>query len=219
MGFAIASIIQGKGWPYHHYPSIALILFVVVDDALNRAYTNALHTDPHRYFLSVITATVLLTFSAWEFWPPKIDTLQFKDTVLESHEAPSILAISEDIAQTIPLTRRVKGKYIAKGLCCFITATAYRLLINDPKMEPSKVTKLRGWIIKDRQTLTNDIKTKKPDFIVMDTGDFWKQWINEDANLSTLLCSYQKVRQTPKAELYARRQIEPTGTRCAADWH
>jgi hypothetical protein len=101
-GALAAMLLQGKGWPYHGYPALALLLF---------ALGCAVWTSPRRPAGLVVLAALLSVSLIW--MGTRRDTDALTATVARlAPPHPKVITISPDIALGQPLTRAVAGNWV-----------------------------------------------------------------------------------------------------------
>lgn len=218
-GFAIAYLVQGKIWEYHYFPAVALCVFAVLDDILNKFVTlRAQGVAPGRCDLAHLVAmTWLLLLAAVRFFPASPVTGKLDQTIAKSFAHPRILAIGGDLAISHPLTREVDGHWTGRLASQFISEYVRSLLKTHPDMDARTRESLENRAREDRSILIEDLRKGAPDVLLIDTRALfvdWIAWVKEDPELLKLLCSYERVDHSSAVALYRRRPASDQALEC-----
>jgi hypothetical protein len=195
-GFAAAYIIQGKGWPYHSLPMLALVLIAL---ALAIAYRRrAMAPDRDRDGLKRLGATAalgVLAVSSFSYLNIAVDTraaIALVKQVGPPH--PSIVAITADPAIGFPLVRAVDGRWISGHWGLWVTGNAATRRLEGGLDTPTR-QRLAADVATERQRLIGEIRDGKPDVILIDDrGPRWSEGVDGDRDLSALIAAnYREV--------------------------
>jgi hypothetical protein len=194
-GFILSAIIQSKGWPYHGYPAVALVLFCIGDLVLT--------CPPAKNSVALVAIYALLATSS-TFWfsvsaekPAVLEALQRKHL-----EHPKILAIAGDIAVGHPLTRLLKGVWA--GTACSLWVTQYAdILRSTTVVDAAFARKLARFEAFDRATLLGDIRRNRPDVILVD-GQHWRRWALSNRVIAAALAAYRRDETVDGVEIWLR---------------
>jgi hypothetical protein len=205
VGFAASYVIQGKGWPYHSYPMLALALIAL--DLAGAFRRRAAEQTGERDGFKGICATVALGFIAvWSFaWlNVAIDARAAAEAVRRiAPPHPSIIAITDDLAIGHPLVRAVGGRWISPAPSLWITHNI-AILRFDGGLDAATEQRLSTYEQAERQRLIGEIRDGKPDIILVDTranrmfvdnhAVSWSGWLSADPDLSALVAAnYREV--------------------------
>ena len=193
-GFAAATVIQGKGWPYHYFPIMALTFL-----ALYRAVIERLARHPHCTgiglpFIVGVVAAGLMTIMAGTF----LSARSYSGILIDEVRAiapprPKILTISADIALGHPLTRELDGRWVDRLCAHWITANGDDMLRAEPDMAIERRAAIEKWMAFDKTSLVDDILAGKPDIILVEEG-WWQRWSKEQAEVDAALSAYSQVK-------------------------
>jgi hypothetical protein len=206
VGFALVYFVQGKGWPYHAYPALALALMTLaLAGAMPRPASKTGLTS-HNLFpadsmipVAVLAAVSCLALNAAVNMAPLIDPIR----ALKAR--PSLLTITSDIAVGHPLVRELEGKWVSRTSALWITAGAYRRLV-DEKLDPDQKAALKRFADRERDILVEDITRNRPDIIVVEKGVFdWEAWARADPLLAAALASYREAGRVAAFLILQRR--------------
>jgi hypothetical protein len=189
LGGLAAMLLQGKGWPYHGYFALALLLFALgcaCDQRPRRLAGLALFAGLFAFsyvWLGVGRDTGAVAGAVAQLAPPR----------------PKLITISPDIGLGEPLTREVGGSWVGSRCSLWISAGVEALLPHNP----SQRDRLMSWEAHDRQMLVNDIQRGRPDVVLIEQGD-WHRWAFKDAATAKALGPYRKTRTVSGVEIWLR---------------
>lgn len=199
-GFAAAYIVQGKGWPYHSLPMLALVLIAL---AIAIAYPRpAMAPDRNRdrakslaMSLGATAALGTLAVSSFAYLDIAVDTraaIALVKQVAPPH--PLIVAITADPAIGFPLVRAVDGRWISGHWGLWVTGNAATRRLEGGLDEPTR-QRLAADMATERQRLIGEIRDGKPDIILIDDrGPRWSEGVDGDRDLSALIAAnYREV--------------------------
>jgi len=206
VGFAAAYLIQGKGWPYHSYPMLALAL-IELDLAVAFRRRAAEQTGERDGFMGICATVALSVIAVWSFaWlNVALDTRAAAAVVRRiAPPHPSIIVISDDGAIGHPLVRAVGGRWISPAFGLWITLNAAIRRFSGG-LDAATEQRLSSYVQAERQRLIGEIRDGKPDIILVDNrvggGIFlnnrvvhWGEWLRADRDLSALVAAnYREV--------------------------
>ena len=197
-GAIAAFLIQGKGWPYHSYPAIALMTL-----GLSAAILEAKTTSRRLRTLfgfSVAGATAIVFALAQPFNDTNAP-LERLVAALAPH--PKVLVIGPDIALGFPLTRNVAGSWAGTPMDLWITASI-DFLTRHHAPDPATRDKYDSYLRFDRETLVADIRKKSPDAILVQ-NEKWETWAFAHADVAAALADYAPVGAVGEVLVYGRR--------------
>jgi hypothetical protein len=200
LGAIAAFLFQGKGWPYHIYPALALVLLafgacaIQAEQAVQRL---------HAIILTTIGAGAFLFGLLYLAQPPRKDAIALERLVSQFAPHPKVLAIGPDIALGFPLTRDVSGAWVGTPMGLWITASIDYLM---RKTTPNEATRGRydAYLRFDRETLVADIEKKRPDVILVE-NDKWRAWAFAHDDVAAALADYAPVGAVGEVAIYGRK--------------
>lgn len=199
LGFAIAYLVQGKGWPYQALPMLAPTAI---------AFEIALH--PGRESRARATAAkgtiglaCVILFSV--FWLQiGRDTGPLTAEVRRIAQKPSVVVISGDIALGHPLVREAGGRWIS-AVCSLWIMNNARLLEKAGLIPQDAKARIADHVARDRQRLIADIRFSKPDIILVQESDpAWTEWASSDPQVKARLADYTKRSTVDGVAIYKR---------------
>jgi hypothetical protein len=208
VGFFVAYLVQGKAWPYHSYPMLALTFLALAVAWIERRRQGAAPPTGSRLKRAALLAAAPVLFFVSLFWfslASETDVLVDKVRALKPH--PTMLIISSDLSIGHPLVRRVGGEWVGRPGHLWITGAAYQQLVQN---KPDAATKaaLRRYLQRDRDMLVEDIRRGKPDIIITERHIFdWYAWAQADPLIAAELAHY---REAGSADTYIHREWNGT---------
>ncbi len=201
VGFSASFFIQGKGWPYHSYPMLALVL-IALTCAMAERRTQSRSALERGGWAAAAGGLAAVTFT-WMNLATSLTSLEAPIRAIKPH--PTMLAISHDIAVGHPLVRAVGGTWVAPVGSLWITRGAVWRREHGP-LTPEESAELDRYVALDRAMLIDALRDRKPDVIVVqkEPVDF-EAWARADAEIAALLKPYKEAVTTPEM-LVLRRE-------------
>jgi hypothetical protein len=190
-GFALAYAAQGKGWPYHSYPMLALVLLAlaILPGAREKMTPEGVTIEKSWTDRLVSLVITLCLVGAGFYWMMRaVDFTPLAEIIRRNAIQPKVLVIASDIGIGHPLVRQVGGKWAQRVGSLWITDNAEWLLKTEKS--PAVAARLERYVALDRAMLLEDIR-RKPDIILLDTD--WEARTRSDPVLSELLKAYGEV--------------------------
>lgn len=188
LGFFIAFLVQGKGWPYHLFPATSYGLFLVFGEILPRVWKQRSSRSP--VAATLIAAVVLSVHTMWMTVTWTDWSALTRAIVATGIRQPTILniAASHDVGH--PSTRDAGGRWVGTYSCRWLTALA--TYDSQVDVEGTGHEAVAHWLRHDRDVLRRDIAERQPDVILVDRrGNFdWLAWAREDPATALLLDRY-----------------------------
>lgn len=198
IGAAAAFLIQGKGWPYHLYPAIALMAL-----ALGACMAEPTSDFRRRATAAAIGASGFIFAFVYFSHPPREDEAPLERLVAALAPHPKVLTIGPDIALGFPLTRNVSGTWVGAPMGLWITASIDYLT---RKSAPDEARRRRyeAYLRFDRERLVAEIATKKPDAILVENAK-WRDWAFAHPDVAAALADYAPVGAVGEVTVYGRK--------------
>jgi 4-amino-4-deoxy-L-arabinose transferase-like glycosyltransferase len=206
-GFALAYLAQGKGWPYHTYPMLALALLAlaILPSADEGTAPEAAAIKSSRMDrLASLAIIVSLVGAGFYGMTIAVDFTPLANIIRRTATEPKVIAISSDIGLGHPLVRQVGGEWAQRVGSLWITDNAEWLL----KTEKSQAVAaaLQRYAARDRAMLLEDIRRGRPDIILLDMR--WETRMRSDPALSELLRAYSEVSREEGVIILGRQNRE-----------
>jgi hypothetical protein len=191
-GFALAHLAQGKGWPYHTYPMLALVLLalaILPSEHSRKVRKESTTKNSRTARLLVLATTIGLVAVGFNWLTLEPDFTPLAETIRRYATQPRMLVISSDFALGHPLVRQLRGQWVQRVGSLWITICAEWLLKREHS--PAAAALLESYVARDRAMLLEDIRREKPDIILVDQD--WEAYTRSDPALSELLKAYDEV--------------------------
>ena len=188
LGFAIAFLLQRKGWPYHSYQMIALCLlalgYIIASRRSDTGRDRALGT-------AAIIAFAALFSVSLPWFDRAFDARSLQAPVARLGPHPKILAITGEPGIGYPLTRALDGVWVSRQQAIWVAGyLRYRKLHGqiDPQQEPA----LNRYADRERAMLVEDIMKNPPTVVLVDNlTDDWNAWLRANPDVADLLKNYR----------------------------
>jgi hypothetical protein len=202
IGFGLEYFIQGKGWPYHSYPMLALALL-----ALAIAFLEPEPAPVARLGMRLAASLAVLIALACPIWlwmNLADDKSYLAEPIRQLKPHPTMLTITSNIALGHPLVRQVGGVWVGTVCSLWITfGTMYQLRNLLP--ESPLASRLKAYADRDRTMLLADIRQHRPDIIVVERSPAdWSTWAQSDPSVAEELQAYVPAAVTRDAVILQR---------------
>ena len=218
LGFTGALIIQGKGWPYHGYPAVALSLFVL-GVLLIRRISKSVESGA-KFSLDVKFGTGLLAciYALASYWflqePSRDHLVTVVSRLVPAH--PKVFSIYGSPGLAFPLTRKLHGAPL--GRTPFQWVSAYTdVLLKAGELDPAGKSQIRDpalrrtieeYARRDCDEVADTISTRHPDVILVG-GNGEEQWALSKPQIAAALRPYHKVKTVGDFEIWLPRKSGP----------
>jgi hypothetical protein len=201
-GFLAAFLIQGKGWSYQGYPSVALALFALAATVRKKPWSLIWGGGTSRLALRAacgLALAALLCHCAVSFGGGR-DFAAVASAIANLTPRPKLIAVSADLSIGHPMVRHLEGQWVARACSQWITEGAL-LRQREDLSEPIR-SRLQGHIARDMDRLADDIRTGRPDIVLIHLD--WLDWRKRMASgrLAEAFAPYRHVRTVGDVELW-----------------
>lgn len=200
-GFAAAFVLQGKGWPYHSYPMIALALLAL--GYARMAYVPVTGTD-RLLATGAVVLLAMLFMRAMLWFDGAFDARPLQEKVARLGQRPVILAISAEPGIGHPLVRAVGGTWVSRQQGLWVAA--YQdVLRTRGGVTPAQDRLLDTYAARERAMLIEDIGKRAPTLVLVDdlTGN-GSDWLKAHPDIADLLKDFRAVDTINKITLMTR---------------
>ncbi|WP_398475881.1 hypothetical protein [Tardiphaga sp.] len=198
--FAVAFMLQGKGWPYQSYPAIALALF-----ALGYALTS--ETGASRIWRLGGSLLLLALFVRSMLWfDTSFDALPLQQRVAQlGQKDPAVLAITAEPGIGHPLTRAIGGTWVSRQQGLWID-TYLNVMRRDGMLDQARDYMLQRYVQRERERLIADIRHMPPTILIVDdlTGH-GSDWLKAHPDVAALLTDFELVDTVNKVGIFTRK--------------
>lgn len=199
LGFAVAYLLQRKGWAYQSTPMIALALI-----ALGLSLASLPATTARLRAVGALVAAAVLFIGAAIWMNDTSDARALVAPVARLHPHPKVLALSGEASIGHPLTRLVGGSWVSGQQDLFVHEFVTRLR-HEHALDAATDARLAAYEARERAMLLADIRRDPPDVLLVDNllGQ-WGAWLSADPELSALLKPYHHADTVQNIEILAR---------------
>ena len=187
-GFAVAYVVQQKGWPNHAYPTLGLALL---------AFGQALVTSPAERGAHRIAAYTGLAVAGIAFyWMGIVDSrAALAGAIRAVSPYAKVLAISPDLTVGHPAVRSAGGTWVGHVSALWITQGALMARAKGG-LDAAAAASLDAYAARDRAMLDDDINRHRPDVILAEREPAydWLAWARSDPVLAGDLAPYRVER-------------------------
>lgn len=193
LGFFVAFAEQGRFWPYHAFPALALLAL-----ALARAAADALTGDDARRRIVAVAGLLALAVPL-----PNLGLIPRADAdlvaaIAAARPRPTLLALSADLTPGHPITTETGGRWVGTHSSRWITV--YADLRKRQTDDEAIRARCDAWIAFDRAAANRDLAERRPDIVLVGTGGRdWHAWIAADPETARLMSAYRLLHRQPIA--------------------
>ncbi len=188
-GFLAAAIVQGKGWTYHFYPALALIVLLLIALGARRPATRR----PDTFLL--VFAFVFFA-QVWRWGNIGLDMTPIEDNLAALKPHPRLVSLASDLSVGFPAVRDVHGVWVDRNFARWIPFYAGGRAASEG-FDASQTLALRAAVEKDRRGLAEDIRINHPDALLVERRPFdFLEWVRRDTELNGLLRCFHPVART-----------------------
>lgn len=201
-GFVIAFFLQGKGWPYHSYPMIALVLLALGYAVISHVPTTAMD---RMFGVGAVVLLALLFARAMLWFDVAFDARPLQEKVARLGPHPTILAISAEPGIGHPLVRAVGGAWVSRQQALWID-TYLQVMRARGGIGPARDQALESYASRERAMLVEDILRTPPTVVLVDdltgTGSVW---LKAHPDVADLLKDFRVVDTVNNVAILTRR--------------
>jgi len=198
LGFLISILIQGKGWPYHGYPAIALMLLILCVIVVKRWPEMRVSAKLIPWSAcAIVLLAGLYTISTLWFWPIRWYP-QFVSTVQRLAPAhPKIASLCGGTQFLFPLVRIVHGIPVDDVL--WVNDAVFALQ-RFKEIDPAGLIVVQRYADDESRVFNRAVANKRPDVLVVCPG--WKEWALAQPNYRQTLSRYHSAATLEASEIW-----------------
>ena len=186
LGFTAAFFLQRKGWPYHSYPMLALVILALGHALMSDAYGAGRAV---RAIAMGLFAALLMGSMSW--FNVTLDARPLQAAVARLGPNPKILAITVEPAFGHPLVRALNGTWVSRQQGLWVGGYI-EYMRQHGIIGPEPHPELDAYAARERAMLIEDINRIKPSVVLVDnliSGG--SDWLRSHPDVSALLRDYQ----------------------------
>ncbi len=198
IGGAATFLLQGKGWAYMAF---ALCMFAIAAPLLH-VCTKTLRSSVVVGGVAAVVLIGLYLSSPAPGFPP------LEERVRALVERPRLLTITDHVGLGHPLVRQIGGTWVGSSCGAQLLAAGAMLRQNSSQPTEGEQAKLNGIIDFERRHLLADVRSGRPNVILVDTyllSSFrfdWLAWANSDPELRVELSHYREVEDVGRVRIF-----------------
>jgi hypothetical protein len=195
-GFFLVYVMQGKGWPYHAYPMLALVFIAVAfaaSEKKSRVWATGTSSAPPTRLQHVVAILpiVAIALTSAVYFNIAENTNVLIEPIRRISPHPKMLIITSDLSVGHPLTRQVGGTWVSRVPSTWITAGVIHRRQHETLDADTRAV-LAAYARRDRDMLAEDIRRQKPDVIVLEREMFdWDAWARSEPVVAEELKAYR----------------------------
>jgi len=184
LGYLAAFIDQGRGWAYHMYPAVAVLLIVVFEVAPEAV----LHGAPRQRMAAVASVAAALLILTYSCVFGTVGT-GVAAPIRAAVKNPTVMSITWDLGPGHPVTTLVHGRWAGTFASRWVTVNAGYL--GRTTTDPARQKRYAAWLAYDRAVTNRDLRTH-PDIVLVGIGSpfDWPGWIRSDPETALLMSNY-----------------------------
>jgi len=186
IGFAVAAIIQAKGYPNHLYPGAALGLFAALV-IVGRAPSSR----QRRMVAAGLAAASFWQMNYWAILPDPRLAAAIRE-VAPPH--PKMIALTGQLATGHPVTRNIGGSWAGSRASLYFARLAHDRGLNDPIVADA--------YRKDIHDFAADVARNSPDVVLVDRED--KVWLMREPEIARAMQGYAPRSREGEIEVWVR---------------
>ena len=196
-------IYQGKGWAYHAYPALALIVAALLCCAVERS------TAPGAPRLNIARKILLVLVVTVSWLPFKVTGKPGPDFVSGIRAAvdhPTVGSIGSGIESGHPLTRMIGGRWISAY--CSDWLGGFAAMFAQQERAQGDAVGAAHYETLERDFLDakiQELKTAKPDLMIVQKSDtFWVPHVLQRADFAGFMTDYRFLTEDQGVRIYLR---------------
>jgi hypothetical protein len=195
-GFALAGLIQAKGYLNHALPAMALgmvaLALLLREPGIDKGRRNFVAA-------AGVLLAVLQLYAMGSIRP--IPGLA--EAVMRVAPAnPKVMTLGPDLRTGHPLVRHVRGSWVGSSPGLFIAAGAHRRLAEP--LDPATRSRVRRYLQADLAAFAAEVGRKRPDILLVDTRAS-EAWLRDEPIIQDAIRPYRPAARLSEIEVWARR--------------
>jgi hypothetical protein len=188
-GFIVAAVLQGKGWPYHFFPALALLALMLAALTVHEKSTG-------RPYALLATLAIGVFAQVWWLDSIGVDIAALQQPLRALNKNPRIMVLASDPAVSFPTTRAVGGVWADQAFIGWVTYYAGGQAASEG-FDQSRLPVLRELVEANRRKLAADLRGRKLDAILIERKPFdFLEWARRDSEIDELLGCFVDAART-----------------------
>lgn len=189
LGMVAAYFIQGKGWPYHAYPALVLVLLAASQLLIARPLAQKFNVGGKCLAGSAVLSIIVIAALWLNFDTPRY-TRELAASLSKISPTLKIAYIGNEAGDIYPLARLIGGELVAGAAT--LGLTRFALVRQRTEKDPERIAKLQAYIERDHDMFLEDVRAGKPDIVLLQS-EFWPQWVEKTPDMKKFLSNFERV--------------------------
>jgi hypothetical protein len=195
-GFALAGLLQAKGYLNHALPAMALGLVGLVV----LARTPGIQIARRRFVTAAIIFLGLIQLYPMASIRPIPGLAEAVERAAPAN--PTVLTLGPDLSTGHPLVRHVHGRWVGSGPALFVAAGARRSLARP--QEGATRRRLEEYYLGDIDGFVVDVARARPDVVLVDARPT-VAWLRDEPAIREAMRPYRRAARASDVEVWVRR--------------
>lgn len=208
LGFLIAYLAMGKGWPNHAWPMLATAIWgFAVQLARTDFSTARLSARAAAVIGCVVILQTVVAVHRFSLSDASVGTERLAAEISRSVERPSVVSLAARLQVAHPLSRQMDARFVSRYPSAWAVHNADRLAAEAEDAESrARLEALRDGLIAE---LAAEIVDKKPDIVLYsdETGTRWNSVMLGNADVVAALGDYGILLRDGHTTVYVRSDI------------
>ena len=198
LGFLVSILIQGKGWPYHGYPAIALMLLILCVIVIKRWPEMRTSTGvlPWSVCAAVLVGGLYAISTVW-FWPLTWYPQLVSTVERLGPKHPRIASVCGGTQFLFPLVRIVHATPVDDVLWVNDAVIALRRY---DEVDPRRLKTIERYASEESRVFNHTVAESRPDVLVVCPG--WKEWALAQPDYAKTLSRFHPAATLETSEIW-----------------
>jgi hypothetical protein len=193
-GFALAGLVQARGYLNHALPGMALGFAGLA------LLTTEPGVDAARRRLVVLTGVALACFELYAMGSIQPIPGLAEAVARVAPPRPSVITLGTELRTGHPLVRNVDGRWAGSRAALFIAAGAHARLASEVRQPDPR---LQRWYRADIESFADDVRRERPDVVLVD-ADPGLAWLRNEPQVRAVMAAYRPRARADEVEIWIR---------------
>lgn len=211
MAAVVPYFYQAKGWAYHAYPAISLLLVALIlrlaQEPAGSTGQNATAPSLSRKLLLALVIGV----NALPFLPSQKPSAELVAAIRAATDRPAVGLIGSDIAAGHPLARMVDGRWLSAFCSDWLGAfETYLGRVDEVGGNPERAAHYAALTERYIEVKLAEFQANRPDLLIFQKEDtLWTRRLLDRDDFARLLSDYHFLTEDPSIRVYVRNGHGP----------
>lgn len=194
VGFALAGLVQARGYLNHALPGMALGFAGLA------LLTTEQGVDAARRRFVLVTGAALACLELYAMGSIQPIPGLAEAVARAAPPRPSVITLGSELRTGHPLVRNVEGHWAGSRAALFIAAGAHARLASEGKHRDPR---LQRWYRADIESFADDVRRERPDVVLVD-ADPGLAWLRNEPQIRTAMAAYRPRARAEEVEVWVR---------------